>query len=133
MKKLLFLSLTMLISGGVFAGTDHYVLKDGGHVYHLKVTERNKEYTVSMDVDFEPNADEKGKHACSGSVAAEAKLVDKDKLVIKKHSELDAAYCELDIHLSETGAKVKQSTACSRFITGICHFSTDGKELVKIK
>lgn len=133
MKKFLLFCITMLISSSVFAGTDHYVLREGNHVYHLKITERDKEYTVSMDVDFEPNPGEKGKHACSGVVAAEAKLIDKDKLVIKKHSELDAAYCELDIQLSETGATVKQSTACSRFVTGICHFSSNGKELTKIK
>lgn len=133
MKKTLFLTLAMLVSGSAFATTDHYVLRDGSHVYHLKVTETNKEITVSTDVDFEPNADEKGKVACSASLSDEAKRMDKDKLIVKKHSEVDASFCELKIHLSDTGAKIEQSKNCDNFAAGICHFSSDGKELVKVK
>jgi hypothetical protein len=133
MKKTLFLTIAMLVSGSAFAGTEHYVLRDGNHVQHLKVTETNKEINVSADVDFEPNADEKGKQACSASLSGEAKRMDKDKLIVKKHSESEATYCELKIHLTETGAKIEQSKDCDNFATGICHFSTDGKELVKVK
>ena len=133
MKKTLFLTIAMLVSGSAFAATEHYVLRDGNHVHHLKVTETTKEINVSADVDFEPNADEKGKHACSASLSGEAKRMDKDKLIVKKHSESEATYCELKIHLTETGAKIEQSKDCDNFATGICHFSTDGKELVKVK
>ena len=133
MKKTLFLTLTMLVSSSAFAATDHYVLRDGNHVHHLKITETNKEILISTDVDFEPNANEKGKTACSASLADEAKRMDKDKLLVKKHSEVDASFCELKIHLSDTGAKIEQSKDCDNFAAGICHFSTDGKELVKIK
>jgi hypothetical protein len=133
MKKILLVSIAMLISGSVFAGTEHYILRDSNHVYHLKVVETSKEYTVSMDVNFDPNADEKGKRACSASIAGEARMMDKDKLILKKHSESDASYCELKVHLSETGAKIEQSKDCDNFATGICHFSTNGKELVKVK
>jgi hypothetical protein len=132
MKKTVFFSIAMLVSGSVFAGTDHYLLRDGNHVQHLKITEINKEYTVSADVDFEPNANEKDSLPCSASISGEAKL-DKDKLVLKKHSESEATYCELTIKLSETGAKVEQSKDCDNFAAGICHFSSDDKELVKIK
>jgi hypothetical protein len=133
MKKTLFLTVAMLVSGSAFAATEHYILRDGNHVQHLKVTETTKEINVSADVDFEPNADEKGKHACSASLSGEAKRMDKDKLIVKKHSEVDASFCELKIHISDTGAKIEQSKDCDNFATGICHFSTDGKELVKIK
>ena len=60
MKKSLFLVATMLISGGAFAATDHYVLRDGNHAQHLKITKINDDITVSADVDFEPNANEAG-------------------------------------------------------------------------
>jgi hypothetical protein len=132
MKKIIFLSIAMLVSSSVFAGTEHYVLRDGNHVHHLKITELNKEYAVSADIDFEANANEKDSPACSASISGEAKLV-KDKLILKKHSESEATYCELTIHVSETGAKVEQSKDCDNFVAGICHFSSDDKELVKVK
>ena len=56
MKKSLFLTILILISGNVFAATDHYVLRDNGYVRHLKVTQIDDEYTVSADVDFEASA-----------------------------------------------------------------------------
>jgi hypothetical protein len=133
MKKTLFLTIAMLISGGAFAGTEHYVLRDGNHVQHLKVTDKNGEVTVSADVDFEANANEKDRPACSASLTDEAKRVDKDNLTVKKHSEVDASFCELKINLTDTGAKIEQSKDCENFATGICHFSSDGKELVKVK
>jgi len=52
---------------------------------------------------------------------------------MKKHSEGEATFCELKVHLSPDGAKVEQSKGCGNFAPGICHFSSDGKELVKIK
>lgn len=133
MKKTLLVGIAMLFSSSVFAVTEHYVLRDGNHVYHLKVVETAKEYSISADVNFEPNADEKGKRACSASIAGEARLMDKDKLILKKHAESGATYCKLKIHLSETGAKIEQLNSCNNFATGICHFSTNGKELVKVK
>ncbi|MDO9214932.1 MAG: hypothetical protein Q8Q54_11845 [Methylococcales bacterium] len=133
MKKTLFLTIAMLISGGAFAGTEHYVLRDGNHVQHLKVTDKNGEVTISTDVDFEANANEKDRPACSASLTDEAKRVDKDNLLVKKHSEVDASFCELKINLTDTGAKIEQSKGCENFATGICHFSSDGKELVKVK
>lgn len=132
MKKT-FLTIAMLVSSSAFAATDHYILRDGNHVQHLKITETNKEINVSTDVDFEPNATEKDQHGCSASLSGEAKKMDKDKLIVKKHSEVDASFCELKIHVSDTGATIEQSKDCDNFATGICHFSSDGKELIKIK
>lgn len=132
MKKSLF-CFALLISGNVFATTDHYVLRDGKHVHHLKITQNGDEITASSDVDFEPNADEKGSKACSADIAGEAKSTGKDKLTLKKKSEEAATHCVLDIQLSPTGAKIEQSENCTDFVTGICHFTSDGKELVKIK
>ncbi|MSP27381.1 MAG: hypothetical protein EXR80_02795 [Methylococcales bacterium] len=132
MKKTLFITIALLVSGSAFATTDHYVLRDGNHVQHLKITELNKETTVTADVDFEPNANEKGQ-ACSAALSGEAKSMGEGKLVVKKHAESEASYCELKIQLSETGAKIEQSKDCDNFAAGICHFSSDDKELLQVK
>jgi hypothetical protein len=133
MKKSLFLTAALLVSGSAFAATDHYLLRDGNHVQHLKITTLNDETTVSADVNFEPNANEAGSKACSGEVFGEAKTVAANELVLKKHSPGEATYCELKVHLSPTGAKVEQSKDCDNFAAGICRFSSEDKELVKIK
>jgi hypothetical protein len=133
MKKSLFLAAALMVSGSVFASTDHYVLRDGNHVQHLKITTVNNEINVSSDVDFEPNSNETGKEPCSGEVSGEAKSVAANELVMKKHSEGEASFCELKVHLSPTGAKIEQSEDCRNFAAGICRFSSDGKELVKVK
>jgi hypothetical protein len=134
MKISLYLAAASLVfSGGAFAATDHYVLRDGNHVHHLKVTKIDDNIFVSADVDFEPNANETGSKACSGEVSGEAKSVAANELVFKKHSESEATFCELKIHLTPNGAKIEQSKDCDNFAPGICRFSTDGKELVKIK
>jgi len=133
MKKSLFLIAAMLVSGVASAATDHYVLRDGNHVQHLKITKINDEVTVSADVDFEPNANEAGSKPCTGDISGEAKSLAANELVLKKHSESEATFCEVKIHLTPTGAKVEQSKDCDNFTPGICHFSTDSKELVKIK
>jgi hypothetical protein len=133
MKKSLFLAAAMLVSGGAFASADHYVLRDGNHVQHLKITKINDEITVSADVDFEPNANEPDGKPCSGEVSGEAKSIAANELLLKKHSKSEATFCELKIHLTPNGAKVEQSKDCGNFAPGICRFSTDGKEMVKIK
>lgn len=133
MKKYLFMAAAMLVSGSAFAVTDHYLLREGNHVHHLKITKLNDKITVSTDVDFEPNANETGAHACSAEVSGEAKSSGESELVMKKHIEGQADYCELKIKLSPTGAKIEQSEHCNHFAAGICHFSSDGKELLKIK
>jgi hypothetical protein len=132
MRKSLFI-FAMLISGSVLANTDHYVLREGKHVHHLKITQLGDEITVSSDVDFEPNADEKDSKACSADITDEAKKTGENKLRVKKQSEGEASYCVLDITLSPTGAKIDQSEDCNNFVTGICHFSSGGKELIKVK
>jgi hypothetical protein len=132
MKKTL-LCIAFFISGNAIAATDHYILRDGNHIHHLKVTKLNNEYDVSMDVDFEPNADEKDGKPCSAAVSGQAKVTGENKITLKKHSEEEASYCTLDITLSDTGAKVEQSKDCDNFVTGICHFTSEGKEIPKIK
>ena len=121
MKKSLF-CFVLFFSGSVSATTDHYVLREGKHVHHLKITQNGEEITVSSDVDFEPNADEKGSKACSADISGAAKMTDKDTLTLKKKSEEAATHCVLNIKLSPTGAKIEQSENCTDFVTGICHF-----------
>jgi hypothetical protein len=133
MKKQLLLAAAMLVSGSAFAVTDHYLLREGNHVHHLKITKLNDEIKVSTDVDFEPNANEKDAHACSADVSGDAKFTGENELLMRKHIQGQADYCELKIKLSPNGAKIEQSTDCGHFAAGICHFSSDGKELVKIK
>ncbi len=128
MKKSLFLAVAMLASGSVFAATDHYVLRDGDYVRHLKVTKINDDYTVSANVDF----DSSGAH-CSETISGKAKSTGENELIMKKHSESEASFCELKVLLSPNGAKLEESKDCDNFTVGKCHFSSEGKELVKIK
>ncbi|MDO9269216.1 MAG: hypothetical protein Q7T96_08905 [Methylobacter sp.] len=133
MKKSLFLAISMLISGNVFAATDHYVLRDGDYVRHLKVTKINDDYTVSTDVDFESTSKESGSAHCSETISGKAKSTGENELVLKKHSGSEASFCELKIQLSPDGAKLEESKDCGTFTVSKCHFSSDGKELIKVK
>ncbi|NOT86517.1 MAG: hypothetical protein HOP02_17425 [Methylococcaceae bacterium] len=133
MKKNLLLPLLMLLSSVAFASTDHYILRDNSHVYHLKITKIADDIKVSADVDFEPNASETGKRACSADISGEAKSESENVLVMKRQMEGEAHFCTLKIQLNPTGAKLEQSKDCSYFAAGLCHFNTDGKELLKVK
>jgi hypothetical protein len=129
MKKSLFLAITMLISGNVFAATDHYVLRDGDTVRHLKVTKiPNDDYVVSADVDFDSAAE---KAHCSETITGKAKSTGENELLLKKHSESEASFCELKIKLSPNGAKIEESKDCDNFTVKKCHFSSGDKELIK--
>jgi hypothetical protein len=130
MKKTLFLTIALLFSGNVCAATDHYVLRDGDYVRHLKVTKISDDFTVDADVDFESAAD--SAH-CSEAISGKAKSTGENELVLKKHSESEASFCELKIKLSPNGAKIEESKDCDTFTVRKCHFSSDGKELVKVK
>lgn len=132
MKKTLFLAIA-LMSGSALAATDHYLLRDGNHVQHLKINTVGNDTNVTVDVDFEPNPDEAGKHACSALVSGEAKVVAENELVLKKHIEGEARSCSVKVHLTPNGAKLEQSEECTYFAAGICKFASDGKELLKIK
>jgi len=127
------MAVAMLVSGSAWALTDHFMLRDGNHVYHLKITGVGEAITVSADVDFEPTAEEKGKHACSATVSGDAKFVSDNELVMKKQISGETRYCTLNVKLTPNGAVVKQSEDCSYFAAGICHFDSEGKELVKFK
>jgi len=133
MKRNLFLAIALLLSGAANAATDHYLLRDGNHVQHLKISKTGDEITISEDVNFEPNATETGKHACNADVSGEAKLTADNEYVMKKHIEGEARACTLKIRLSGNGAKVEQSEDCNYFAAGICRFATDGKDLQKIQ
>ena len=133
MKKTLLLTATLLISGTALAATDHYVLRDGSHVHHMKINTVGGDTTVSVDVDFEPNSAEPGKHACSADLSNEAKFVGENELTVRKQIPSEARYCTLQVHLTPNGAKIEQSEDCTYFAAGICHFASDGKELVRIK
>jgi len=133
MKKTLFLAVSLLVSSTAIAATDHYILRDSNHVHHMKITKIGNDTNVSVDVDFEPAAGEEGKHACSADVAGEAKVVNDNELLLKKQIPSEKRYCSLKIQLTDNGAKIEQSEDCNYFAAGICHFTTDGKELLKIK
>lgn len=133
MKKIMLLAAAMLFSSSTFAATEHYLLRDGGHVQHLKITTIGDETTVSSDVDFEPNDSEKGSHACSADISAKAKHVSDTELTLKKQLDGEARFCSLKIQLTPTGATIEQSADCSYFAAGICRFSSEGRELVKVK
>jgi len=130
MKKSLFLTIALLVSGSAFAATDHYVLRDGDYVRHLKITKVSDEITVDADVDFESTAD--SAH-CSEAISGKAKSAGENELVMKKHAESAASFCELKIKLSPNGAKVEESKDCGTFTVSKCHFSSGDKELIKVK
>ncbi|MCX7092422.1 MAG: hypothetical protein NTY50_03065 [Methylobacter sp.] len=132
MKKL-FLAMAVLISGNAFAATDHYVLHDGDYVRHLKITKIKDDYTVSANVDFESSAQETNNVHCSETISGKAKSTSENELVLKKHSESEASFCELKVQLSPNGAKIEESKDCDTFTVSKCHFSSEGKELVKVK
>ena len=48
MKKALILSGLLIVSAQTFAGTDHYILRDGNHVQHLKITKLNNFYEIEL-------------------------------------------------------------------------------------
>jgi hypothetical protein len=131
-KKFLLIT-ALLMTNTAFAGTEHYFLRDGSHIHHLKISQLADEATISADVDFEPNANEAGSAACSADVSGKAKHVKDNEWTLKKHSESEASYCELTIRLTNTGATVEQSKDCDNFAAGICHFASDGKEMLKLK
>lgn len=133
MNKTLFFAGLLAFSAQGFAATDHFILRDGNHVQHLKINRVNDDINVSADVDFEPNSNEAGKHACSAEVSGEAKQISATELVMKKRIEGEAHFCSIKIHLTPNGAVLEQSDDCHYYAAGICHFSSDGKELVKIK
>ncbi len=133
MNKYIFLAFCLFLSNAASARTDHYYLRDGNHVRHLKISQVDGKINVSADVDFEPNANEKDSYPCSAEISGEAKSEAENVIVLKKQAESEASYCELTIELSANGANVKQSEGCDNFVAGICKFATDGKELVKIK
>ncbi len=133
MKKSLLLSVAMLVSGGACASTDHYILRDGNHVHHLKITQIGEDITVGADVNFEPNASEADGKPCSAEISDEGKSTGANEVTVRKQIEGEARYCTLKISLTPNGAKVEQSDECGYFAAGICHFDSDGKELVKVK
>lgn len=127
------MAVALLMSGAAMAATDHYVLRDGNHVHHMKITKVGDEVTLSTDVDYEPGADDQGKHACSADVSGEAKAVSATELVMKKQIPSEAHYCTLTVKLSNDGANIQQSEECKYFAAGQCHFDSNGKELIKVK
>ncbi|MBP1152920.1 MULTISPECIES: hypothetical protein [Methylocaldum] len=134
MKKSLFLTFALLFSANVFASTDHYIRREGDHVQHLKIRKFGDDIKVTMDVDFEPTGStEEGRRSCSAEISGEAKAVSENEIVLKKQAEGEAHYCALRILLSNDGAKVEQSPDCKYFVAGICHFDSEGRELIKVK
>jgi len=133
MKKFLFMGIMALFSANALAVTDHYFLRDGNHVHHLKITKIGEDITVSMDVNFEPNANEEDNKPCSADISGEAKANGEHQIILKKQPVGEALYCTLTVNLTANGAKVEQSEDCKYFASGICHFDSVDKELIRIK
>ena len=135
MKKSIFFAAIWLFSSTAFAVTNHYYMRDGNHVQHMKITQlkNNKEIHVSIDVDFEANEDEEGRRTCAAEISGKAEYIKDDELFMKIHSKGQANYCKLNIKLRDDSATIKQSEHCDNFVRGICHFSTGAKSLKKIE
>jgi hypothetical protein len=134
MKNSLFAALLLVMSGAALAGTEHYLRRDGNHVQHLKITRAGNDISASMDVDFEPSGEaEAGRKACSAAISGDAKQTGDNLITFRKQIPEETDHCALTITLSNDGAKVEQSPECGYFVGGICHFDSEGKELVRIK
>jgi hypothetical protein len=134
MKISLFAALLLAVSGAALAGTDHYLRRDGSHVQHLKITRIGNNISASMDVDFEPSGEaEADRKPCSAAISGDAKQTGDNVITFRKQIPEETDHCTLTISLSNDGAKVEQSPECGYFVGGICHFDSEGKELVKIK
>lgn len=134
MKKSLLLSVALLVSTNALASTDHYFRRDGNHVQHLKITKIGEDIAVSMDVNFEPTGSaEEGRKPCSAEISGEGKMTGQNEIVMKKQAEGEAHYCLLKLNLTNDGVKVEQSDDCKYFAAGICHFESEGRELIKVK
>lgn len=133
MNKSMIFGLTLLFSSSVFAGADHYVRKDGGHVQHLKINKQKGEVHVLVDVDFEPTGGETDR-PCSAEFSGEAKVVNENELTLKKQAQGEAHYCQLTITLSGDEARIEESQDCARYFSGgFCRFGSEGKALNRIK
>lgn len=132
MNRFFFLAVVFAFSTGALASTDHYLRRDGGHVQHLKVIQRGGETQVSMDVDFDPDSDDrKGVHPCSVDISGEARSLAPNELVVKKQIENEARHCTLKIHLGTDSARVEQSEECAYYAGHFCKFDTEGQALKK--
>ncbi|QSA97184.1 hypothetical protein [Methylococcus sp. EFPC2] len=133
MKKTMIFSLALLFSTSVFAGADHYVRKEGGHVQHLKITKQKGDVDVLVDVDFDPTGAETDR-PCSAQISGEAKVVSDTELTLKKQAQGEAHYCQLNIKLEGDEARIEESQDCARYFSGgFCRFGSEGKALKKIQ
>lgn len=134
MKKILLATLALWVSSAALAGTEHYVRRDGNHVQHLKITRIGDDINASMDVDFEPNGPaEADRKPCSAEVSGDAKSTGDNEITLRRQIEGEARHCSLKITFGAEGAKVEQSPECGYFVGGICHFDSEGKELIRVK
>jgi hypothetical protein len=132
--KHLILALASLVATGVaMADTDHYVRRDGNHVQHLKVSKVGNDVFVTADVDFDANSNEGTNKHCAAEIRGEAKATGPNEITFRKQIEGEAKHCTLKITLSGDAARVEQSSECSYYAAGICHFDSDGKELTRVK
>ena len=133
MKKTLIFAVALMFSGGAFAGADHYIRKDGGHVQHLKISKQKGEVNVLVDVDFEPTGGETDQ-PCSIELSGEAKVINENELTLKKQAQGEAHYCQLKITLNGDEARIEESQDCARYFAGgFCRFGSEGKSLLKVK
>lgn len=133
MKKTLLIALGLMFSAGAFAGADHYIRKDGGHVQHLKISKQKGDVNVLVDVDFEPNEGETAK-PCSTEISGDAKVISDNELHLKKQAQGEPHYCELTILLNGDEAKILETPDCAKYFTGdFCRFDSEGKVLNKVK
>lgn len=129
MNRTLLAALTVFMTSGAMAATDHYIRRDGNQVQHLKITRSGDDITVSMDVDAEPA----GQKACSAEVSGDAKTGSNNELVMRKQIEGEARHCALTIRLNGDAARVEQSPECDYFAAQSCRFDSNGKDLQKIR
>ena len=134
MKNLLIAALTLCVASTAYAGTDHYLRRDGNHVQHLKISRVGDDISARVDVDFEPNGEaEAGQKPCSADVSGEVKVTGENELTLREQIPGEAKYCLIKIKQGKDSAIIEQSPDCGYFAAGICHFDSEGKSLALIK
>ena len=63
----------------------------------------------------------------------DAKSTGDNEITLRRQIEGEARHCSLKITFGAEGAKVEQSPECGYFVGGICHFDSEGKELIRVK
>jgi len=124
----------MLVSGSALAATDHYVLRDGNHVQHLKdyknqwwdFSKRRRQFLNRMPTKLAANP-VPAKFQVKPRVWLQTNWLWKSVLKAKR------LFVSWRFILAQLVPRLKQSKDCDNFGSGYLPLLYNGKELIKVK